>query len=249
MRRGWALASGRQGFSRQQAPWPYGPGFRLVNVIGLLLAALLAALPLRATAAEAAPPRLLLLGDSLFAGYGLPRSEAFPAQLQAALTAAGAPASLIEASVSGDTTAGGLARLPWVLGGGPAEQPDAALIELGGNDALRGLAPETTAANLDAILATFHARGIPVLLVGMRAPPNLGADYTRAFDAIFPRLAEKHGVPLYPFLLEGVAANPSLNQADGIHPNAAGVRVMVERILPAVRALLGGLRPATGKPG
>lgn len=216
--------------------------------MGLLLFVLLGAQASPAGAADDTAPRLLLLGDSLFAGYGLSRTEAFPAQLQAALKAASVPAAIIEASVSGDTTAGGLARLPWVLGGGPAEQPDAALVELGGNDALRGVAPETTSANLDAILTTLRERGVAVLLVGMRAPPNLGADYTKAFDAIFPWLAEKHGVALYPFLLEGVAANPSLNQPDGIHPNAAGVRIMVERILPAVRALLDGLRPAASRP-
>lgn len=193
-----------------------------------------------AAAADRAPPRLLLLGDSLFAGYGLPRTEAFPARLQAALQESGTAASLIEAGVSGDTTAGGLARLPWVLGGPPEQQPDAALVEFGGNDVLRGFAPQTTEANLDRILATFGERRIPVLLVGMRAPPNLGGDYVKAFDAIFARLATKHGVPLYPFFLDGVAGNPALNQPDGIHPNAAGVQVIVERILPDVRALLAG---------
>ena len=199
-----------------------------------------------AAAADKAPPRLLLLGDSLFAGYGLPRAEAFPARLQAALQESGMAVSLIEAGVSGDTSAGGLARLPWVLGGGPEQQPDAALVELGGNDVLRGFVPATTEANLDRILATFGERHIPVLLVGMRAPPNLGADYVKAFEAIFPRLAKKHGVPLYPFFLEGVAGNPALNQPDGIHPNAAGVQVIVGRILPDVRALLAGRQAPPG---
>lgn len=199
-----------------------------------------------AAAADRAPPRLLLLGDSLFAGYGLPRTEAFPTRLQAALQESGTAVSLIEAGVSGDTTAGGLARLPWVLGGPPEQQPDAALVEFGGNDVLRGFAPQTTEANLDRILATFGERRIPVLLVGMRAPPNLGGDYVKAFDAIFARLATKHGVPLYPFFLDGVAGNPALNQLDGIHPNAAGVQVIVERILPDVRALLAGPQAPPG---
>ncbi|MFO1113394.1 MAG: GDSL-type esterase/lipase family protein [Rhodospirillales bacterium] len=131
-------------------------------------------------------------------------------------------------------------------GGGPEQQPDAALVELGGNDVLRGFAPATTEANLDRILATFGERRIPVLLVGMRAPPNLGADYVKAFDAIFPRLAAKHGVPLYPFFLDGVAGNPALNQPDGIHPNGAGVQIIVERILPDVRALLAGRQAPPG---
>ena len=209
-----------------------------------MLAAIAALGP--AAAADRPPPRLLLLGDSLFAGYGLPRGEAFPARLQAALQQDGSAASIIEAGVSGDTTAGGLARLPWVLGGGPEQQPDAALIELGGNDVLRGFAPQTTEANLDRILATFGERRIPVLLVGMRAPPNLGADYGKAFDAIFPRLAAKHGVPLYPFFLDGVAGNPALNQPDGIHPNAAGMQIIVERILPDVRALFANRQAPPG---
>lgn len=184
------------------------------------------------------PPRLLLLGNSLLAGYGLPRADAFPARLAAALRAEGISASLIEAGVSGDTTAGGLARLPWVLGTAEAQQPNAALVELGGNDVLRGFAPHTVEANLDRILTILGERRIPVLLAGMRAPPNLGADYVKAFDAIFPRLAEKHDVVFYPFFLDGVAGNPVLNQPDGIHPNAAGVAVIVERILPSVRTLL-----------
>lgn len=200
-----------------------------------------------AAAADRAPPRLLLLGDSLFAGYGLPRTEAFPTRLQAALQESGTAVSLIEAGVSGDTTAGGLARLPWVLGGPPEQQPDAALVEFGGNDVLRGFAPQTTEANLDRILATFGERRIPVLLVGMRAPPNLGGDYVKAFDAIFARLATKHGVPLYPFFLDGVAGNPALNQLDGIHPNAAGVQVIVERICRTCARCLPGRRRRPGK--
>lgn len=199
-----------------------------------------------AQSADAAPARLLLLGDSLVAGYGLPRADAFPAQLSAALKAQGLSATIVEAGVSGDTTAGGLARLPWVLGSAPAEQPDAALVELGGNDALRGFDPQTTEANLDRLLAILRERGIPVLIAGMRAPPNLGADYAGAFDSIFPRLAKKHNVLLYPFFLDGVAGNAALNQADGIHPNASGVKVIVDRILPSVRSLLDSVKPTDG---
>ena len=195
---------------------------------------------------DTVPTRLLLLGDSLVAGYGLPRADAFPAQLSAALKAQGFSVTIVEAGVSGDTTAGGLARLPWVLGSAPAEQPDAVLVELGGNDALRGFDPQTTEANLDRLLAILGERGIPALLAGMRAPPNLGADYVGAFDSIFPRLAKEHNVMFYPFFLDGVAGNAALNQADGIHPNASGVKVIVERILPAVRLLLNSVKPTDG---
>jgi acyl-CoA thioesterase-1 len=180
----------------------------------------------------------LLLGDSLIAGYGLPRFDAFPARLSAALKAQGISVTLIEAGVSGDTTAGGLARLPWVLGTAAEQQPDAAVVELGGNDMLRGFPPQTTEANLDRILTILGERRIPVLPAGMRAAPNLGGNYVQAFDAIFPRLAKKHEVALYPFFLDGVAGNPALNQPDGIHPNPAGVAVIVERILPSIRTLL-----------
>jgi len=178
--------------------------------------------------------RLALLGDSLVAGYGLPRADGFAARLQAALDAAGYAVEVLDAGVSGDTTAGGLARLDWVLGDGPG----LVLVELGANDALRGLPPETTHANLDAILTRLAERGVAALLVGMRAPRNLGADYVAAFDAIYPTLAERHGVPLYPFFLDGVALDPALNQADGIHPNAAGVARIVQGILPMVAAAL-----------
>jgi acyl-CoA thioesterase-1 len=199
-----------------------------------------------AIAADGKPLRLLLLGDSLVVGYGLPRAEAFPAQISAALKAEGRSVAIIEAGVSGDTTAGGLARLPWVLGSAPDEQPHAVLVELGGNDVLRGFDPQTTAANLDRLLAILTERGIPVLLAGMRAPPNLGSGYGSAFDSVFPRLAEKHDVMLYPFFLDGVAGNAALNQPDGIHPNAGGVKVIVERILPSVRSLLDAAKPMEG---
>lgn len=192
------------------------------------------------TVAAAAEPavRLLVIGDSLTAGYGLPQDQSFPAQLEEALRAAHHDVAVINAGVSGDTAAGGLARLDWTLGGLPAGQPDAAIVELGANDALRGLDPRVTQANLSAILARLGERGIPVLLTGMLAPPNLGREYATAFAAIYPRLAQEHDVLLYPFFLEGVAGNPQLNQADGIHPTAQGVSVIVNNILPAVEELL-----------
>ena len=184
--------------------------------------------------AAAEPVRLLAFGDSLVAGYGLAPSAAFPAQLQRALRAEGYEVAVINAGQSGDTTAAGRGRLEWSL----ADKPDAVLLELGANDALRGLEPEQAFDNLDAILTRLKAENLPVLLAGMLASRNLGADYRRAFDRVFPRLAEKHDVPLYPFFLEGVALDPELNQADGIHPNERGVAVIVERILPYVIELV-----------
>ena len=178
--------------------------------------------------------RILALGDSLTAGYGLPRPESFPVQLEQALRADGVDAAVINGGVSGDTTAGGLARLGWAL----AEPVDAAIVELGANDGLRGLDPAVTEANLDAILAKLAQKGIPVLLAGMKAPPNLCADYGARFDTVYPRLAEKHGVALYPFFLDGVAAVPHLNQDDGIHPTGDGVAVIVAAMLPFVKRLL-----------
>jgi acyl-CoA thioesterase-1 len=200
-----------------------------------LVAPLAAALPVvGARAAPAAPLRLLILGDSLAAGYGLPHAEAFQAQLAAALRQARRSVTLIDGAVSGDTTAGGLARLDWVL----ADGADAALVELGGNDGLRAIAPADTRANLTAILDRLAARKIPVLLSGMYAPPNLGRDYETAFRAVFDDLGRRPGVIYDPFFLAGVAGNPALNQADGIHPNAAGVRRIVARLLPLVLRLL-----------
>jgi acyl-CoA thioesterase-1 len=186
--------------------------------------------------AEDPPPiRLLALGDSLTAGYGLPPGQGFVPRLEAALRAKGRPVKVLDGGVSGDTTAGGLARLDWAL----ADKPQAAIVELGGNDALRGLAPQQTYANLAAILDRLAARGVPTLLAGMLAPPNLGADYTGEFLAVYQRLSrERPGVMFYPFFLEGVAADPALNQPDAIHPNARGVEEVVRRILPAVEALL-----------
>jgi acyl-CoA thioesterase I len=186
-------------------------------------------------AAAAPPVRLLALGDSLTAGYGLPQGQGFVPRLQAALAARGRAVQVIDAGVSGDTTAGGLARLDWAL----ADNPQAVLVELGGNDGLRGLPPGQSRANLAAILERLARRGIPVLLAGMIAPPNLGAAYGREFAAVFESLArESPEVIFYPFFLKGVAADPALNQPDGIHPNAKGVEDVVRRILPAVETLL-----------
>ena len=176
-----------------------------------------------------------MLGDSLAAGFGLAARESFPAKLESALKAAGVAATVVNGGVSGETTAGGLARLAWMLSD---PVPDTVILELGANDGLRGLDPRATGANLDAILARLGERKIPVLLAGMRAPPNLGPEYGAAFAALYPELAAKHEAILYPFFLEGVAAVPELNQEDRIHPNARGVDVIVQRIVPSVRALL-----------
>lgn len=181
--------------------------------------------------------RLLILGDSLTAGYGLATSDAFSAQLEKALQQSGYNVTVINAGVSGDTSAGGLARLEWAL----TEAPQIVIVELGGNDALRGLPPEVTFDNLDAILERLKVAGIRVILAGMKAPRNLGEDYTVAFDQIYSQLASKHNVSLYPFFLDGVALDPVLNQRDGIHPNAKGVGVIVERILPIVEDAIKGM--------
>ena len=183
--------------------------------------------------------RLAVLGDSLTAGYGLAQSDSFPAQLEARLAAAGWAVVVVNAGVSGDTTAGGRRRLDWLLG----DEPQAVIIELGANDALRGTDPEQTFRNLDAILARLAEEGLPVLLTGMWAPPNYGLAYGKAFKAVFQRLAEKHDVALYPFFLDGVAGRAGLNQRDGMHPNADGVAVIVEGILPQVEDLLDAIKP------
>ncbi len=204
--------------------------------LALLAAAGVSMTSLPANAAPA-PVKLLALGDSLTAGYGLPEPQGFTSQLQKALTARGYAVTVINAGVSGDTTAGGLARLDWAL----AEKPDAALVELGANDMLRGLDPAAAKANLDAILTTLGDRRIPTLLAGMLASPSLGRPYTERFNGLYPELAAAHSVPLYPFFLDGVATDRALIQADGLHPNARGVAVIVERILPDVVRLLNSL--------
>lgn len=185
-------------------------------------------------AAAATATRILALGDSLTAGFGLAPDEAFPARLERALRAEGRDVTLINAGVSGDTTAGGKARLDWAL----AAKPNLAIVELGANDGLRGLDPRLTHANLDAILKRLKAAGVPVLLTGMLAPPNYGRDFEAEFKAVFSRLAAEHDVVFYPFFLDGVAGDSRLSLPDGLHPNAKGVQVIVERILPSVRKLL-----------
>jgi acyl-CoA thioesterase-1 len=213
----------------------------------ILIAALSAlAVPAARAQTAAGPVRLLALGDSLTAGYGLPAGQGFVPRLEAALRQRGRDVRVLDAGVSGDTTAGGLARLDWAL----AERPHAALVELGGNDGLRGLPPRDSRANLAAILDKLAARDIPALLAGMVAPPNLGTEYGREFLSTFADLArERPGVVFYPFFLEGVAAEPSLNQPDGIHPNARGVEEVVRRILPAVEALLARVSAAPPQAG
>ncbi|MDP2779522.1 MAG: arylesterase [Devosia sp.] len=184
--------------------------------------------------AHAAERTILLYGDSLLAGYGLPAEEGFAAQLQAAMDRAGLDATLVNASVSGDTTADGLARLDWSL----AEAPDAVILGLGANDMLQGLPPSAATSNLAAILQKLDDMQVPVLLLGMMADRGLGADYVAAFDGLYPALASAHGAILYPFFLDGVALEPALNQADMRHPNAAGVAHIVEKLLPFVEQLL-----------
>lgn len=195
---------------------------------------------LLSTTTQAAPVRLLVLGDSLSSGYGLPEADGFEAQLAAALRAHGHDVRIIDGAVSGDTTAGGLARLDWSLGDGA----DAAIVELGANDGLRGVDPKETERNLAAILDKLAARHIPVLLSGMYAMPNLGADYANAFRTVFDRLGHRPGVLYDPFFLQDVATVPSLNQPDGMHPNAAGVQHVVARLLPLVEKLLSEVPPA-----
>jgi acyl-CoA thioesterase-1 len=193
----------------------------------------------------AAPPRILAFGDSLVAGYGLPADDAFPVRLQAKLMSDGHAVQIINGGVSGDTSAGGLARLDWAL----ADKPDLVLVEFGANDALRGTDPKVTAANLDRILARIAASGAKILFVGMKAPANWGRQYQDEFDALYPALAAKYHVALYPFFLDGVATDATLNQADGLHPNPRGIAVIVDRIAPYVERLLSGSASSDGAGG
>lgn len=208
-----------------------------------------AALSVSSGAVAERPVRLLAFGDSLVHGYGLPAGATFPEQLEVALRERGFAVDVINGGNSGDTTAAARARLAWSL----SPRPDVALVELGGNDGLRGLDPAATYDNLDAILRHLAAEGVPALLAGMLAPRNLGADYAAEFDAVFPRLVNTHEVVYYPFFLDGVALRPELNQPDGVHPNEAGVAVIVERILPSVIRLIeteaGNTPRAEGVPG
>jgi acyl-CoA thioesterase-1 len=184
------------------------------------------------------PVRIVALGDSLTAGFGLPEPQGFVARLQAALAAKGIAAAIDNAGVSGDTAAGGLARLDWSVPDGT----EAVILELGANDMLRGMNPDTTRSALDAILRRLAERHIAVLLCGMLAAPNLGPEFGRAFDDIYPALAAKYGALLYPFFLDGAAANAKLLQGDGLHPNAAGVDAIVTKILPKVEELIARVR-------
>jgi acyl-CoA thioesterase I len=195
------------------------------------VAAVLATTP---HASAARTLRLVALGDSLTAGYGLPPGKAFPDRLEAALRAKGWDVKVINAGVSGDTAADALARYDWSV----PQDADALIVELGGNDMLRGMKPVGTKTTLAAILDKARAAHLPVLLAGMRAAPNLGGEYAGEFSAIYSVLAASYNVPLYPFFLEGVAGDPTLDQPDGLHPNAEGVEIVVQRILPSVEMLL-----------
>jgi acyl-CoA thioesterase-1 len=211
-----------------------GMAFQMDRAAGFLKGAFGALLLLLATEAYGADCRIAVLGDSLAAAYGLEIADGFPARLEQALHGQGYDCAVLDAGVSGDTSAGGLARLDWML----ADRPSHVIVELGGNDGLRGLPPEQMADNLDRIIERLKNEGVPVLLTGMLAPPNLGREYGAAFEAVFAELAQKHDVPLYPFFLEGVAGDAALNQPDGIHPSRQGVAIIVDNILPTVTAWL-----------
>ncbi len=207
--------------------------------VGVTLTIILVVQAVAATTSADNEIRVLAFGDSLTAGYGLPKTDSFPAKLETSLRARGINVTVTNAGVSGDTTAGGRARLDWALAG----RPHLVIVELGANDALRGLPPATTWQNLDDILTRLKQRNIAVLLTGMMAPPNYGDQFAEVFDSIYPRLAERHGVALYPFFLEGVASDPKLNQSDGIHPTAEGVDIIIERMLPDVLELIAAIVP------
>ncbi|WP_434783316.1 arylesterase [Gimibacter soli] len=195
--------------------------------------------PVSAVRADAEGPKIMAFGDSLTAGYGLPAGQGFTDRLQVWLRENGLPeAKVINAGVSGDTSSGGRSRLEWALAGVPGGKPDLVILELGANDGLRGVTPTITRENLTAMVAAFKEKEIPILLAGMLAPPNLGPDYAAVFNPIYPTLAEQDGVTLYPFFLDGVAADPTLNQSDGMHPNEEGVAIIVSKIGPEVLKLL-----------
>jgi acyl-CoA thioesterase-1 len=209
--------------------------FTHMLVLGVALMAASSAFAQAPAAGAGKPIKMVVLGDSLSAGLGLSASAAFPARLKESLKIKGIDVDMINAGVSGDTSSGGRDRLDWSI----PEGTDAVILELGANDALRGTDPKVTRAALTDILARLKARKVAVLLCGMLAPPNYGSDYSARFNAIYADLAKSFGVPLYPFFLEGVAADARLNQADGLHPTAEGVDVIVKNILPAVEAFLG----------
>jgi acyl-CoA thioesterase-1 len=210
----------------------YGRFAALVNSLLLVVLLGFGSGPAHAQSANAqsAPVKIAVLGDSLAAGYGVKPEQAFPARLEVALKAQGRTVTILNQGVSGDTTAGGLDRLDWML----ADKPDIVLVELGGNDALRGIDPATTEKNLAAIVEKLQAAHVTVWLAGMMAPRNLGSDYVKAFDGLYKRIADKYKVPLYPFILDGVAQDSALNQADGLHPNPKGAEIVADRLLPFV---------------
>jgi acyl-CoA thioesterase I len=210
---------------------------RAIVLLCGLLAIPVGVLPSASAAARTL--QIVALGDSLTAGLGLPPGQSFPDVLQRSLKAKGYDVEIANAGVSGDTVADGLARLDWAT----PEGVDAAIVELGANDMLRGLDPAATKKSLSEILSRLQARHIPVLIAGMRAAPNLGPDYQKRFDAIYPDLAQQYGAALYPFFLDGVAADPKLNQKDGMHPTKEGVEVIVAGIMPAVEALIAKAKP------
>ncbi len=218
--------------------WRYGPLGRRAKARPAVFAVALSVCLGAGRAASAAPVRLLVFGDSLVAGYGLAHEDGFEARLAAALHADGHDVTILDGGVSGDTSAGGRARIDWALG----DRPDAAIVELGANDGLRGSDPAQMEANLAAILDTLSAHHVPTLLTGMEAPPNLGAAYGAQFRAVFARLGQRPGLVFDRFFLEGVAGDPALNQADGIHPNPDGVTRVVTRIKPTVERMLSNLR-------
>lgn len=221
---------------RAARPRPGCPAALLPVWLSLILAAPAFAQPAPRSAPEDSAPVIVALGDSLTAGYGLPEEESYPSLLQARLKRAGYPQRVVNAGVSGDTSAGGLARLDWVL-----QQPvQVVIVCLGGNDGLRGLDPEQLRRNLDAIIVRAESRGATVILAGMHMPTNYGPAYTRRFDAVFPAVARAHRVAYLPFLLEGVAGHPDLNQADGIHPTAAGMRIVESNVWKVLKPILDG---------
>jgi len=203
---------------------------RILLVIATLLFSIQVAL--------AKPITLLALGDSLTSGLGLEANEAFPVKLEAALKSRYPDLKIINGGVSGDTAADGLARLDWAL----TDEVDGLIVELGANDALRGLDVSQTETALNAIMVKAQQKNLPVLILGMKSPPNMGPDYVASFDGLYPRLAEKYQALFYPFYLDGVAANAGLNQADGIHPNGQGVGVIVSKVMPSVEELIGKVR-------
>ena len=211
----------------------YGASLQRVNILACFVSLFLS---FQASAAE--PVKIVMLGDSLTAGYGLVKGQAVPAQLERALKAEGVNVKIINAGVSGDTSAGGRARLTWAL----SEQPEGLIIELGANDGLRGLDPKQTFKNLNAIIEQALSAQIDVLLTGMLAPPNLGPEYGKDFNRVYPLLARYHGIELYPFYLEGVVSDPALNLEDGLHPNEKGVAIIVKNLLPKVKNFIAKLK-------